>query len=793
MHEYAHGISNRLTGGPAQPGCLSNADQAGEGWSDYYGYMLTMPNGTEPAGGRGIGTYALNQPTTGLGIRAQKYSTSTTINTMTYNTTRTAAVPHGVGTVWAEMLWEMTYALIDRHGFSSNFVNGTAGNNISLQLVTDGLKLQPCGPGFVDARNAILQADELRYGGANSCLIWQAFAKRGLGFSASQGSVGSNGDNTEAFDMPPACGFGLTSLTDSPDPVIAGDEITYNFSVRNNDAAARNNVTVLHELTGAVAIDFGSGVCSSTAKGAAREEASFDDGVVFNLGTMAPGSGYDCSFRARTATTPSSETAFEDDFENGFASWSASHGAGTADWTVSTSEPASPTKVAFASDPAVVSDQYLTSGAIAVPSADPTLRFQSKFSNEPNWDGGVVEITTDGGSTWADLGPQFTANGYTGTLNASGNPLGGRPAFTGTRANYQESVVDLAPYAGQTVHIRFRMGSDASVSSVGWRVDDVKVGREVVVVNTATLDSDETTPTSRTTSTTVDARGPATVPDPPTVDSQVPQSSTTTKVAFTPGADGGSPITKYLVSCVSTDGGTTRGSAGAASPRTVKNMTTGKTYKCRVRAFNAVGAGPFSPYGPSFAQRSVPTKPSVTSESIVDATSIRLHFAAGDDGGSPVTGFQARCESTDGGVTRAAAGASSPLALNNLTNGKTYQCRVRATNALGAGAYSNPGAPFVMALRAPGKPVVTSQTQTGSTTAQVAFELEDTGGATVASFQVRCDSSDGGANGVKTGPSSPLSLGGLTPGKSYRCHVRATNVRGTGPFGPYGPRFTMTP
>ncbi len=85
------------------------------------------------------------------------------------------------------MLWEMNWALIDKYGLDPDIYNGTGGNNIALQLVIDGLKLQPCNPGFVDARNAILQADQVNNAGANQCLIWTAFAKRGLGYSATPG------------------------------------------------------------------------------------------------------------------------------------------------------------------------------------------------------------------------------------------------------------------------------------------------------------------------------------------------------------------------------------------------------------------------------------------------------------------------------------------------------------------------------------------------------------------------------------------------------------------------------
>ena len=54
-----------------------------------------------------------------------------------------------------------------------------------LQLVTDAMKLQPCRPSFFDARDAIVQADRILTGGDNACLIWDGFARRGLGPLAS--------------------------------------------------------------------------------------------------------------------------------------------------------------------------------------------------------------------------------------------------------------------------------------------------------------------------------------------------------------------------------------------------------------------------------------------------------------------------------------------------------------------------------------------------------------------------------------------------------------------------------
>ncbi len=254
VHEYGHGISNRLTGGPSAASCLGNQEQGGEGWSDWLGLMLTMEAGDQGTNSRGIGTYALGQPTTGVGIRTHPYSTNMSVDPRTYDTIKTAAIPHGVGSTWAAMLWEVTWGLVNQYGFSTDFYNGTAGNNIAIQLVIDGMKLQPCSPGFVDARNAILLADQNNYGGANQCLIWTAFAKRGLGFSASQGSSGSRSDGTQAFDLPVACQGPPPTNTPGPSPTATNTPgpttcTVYNstnvpISLPNGVASINSNLTV---------------------------------------------------------------------------------------------------------------------------------------------------------------------------------------------------------------------------------------------------------------------------------------------------------------------------------------------------------------------------------------------------------------------------------------------------------------------------------------------------------------------------------------------------------------------
>ncbi|WP_084332126.1 M36 family metallopeptidase [Runella limosa] len=229
-HEYGHGWSNRLTGGPNNSYCLQNAEQGGEGWSDYLTLMLTTDwaslTPTEASGNipRGIGTYALKQATNGAGIRPYRYAyfnqNSNTINSaVTYagvGNSATFPIPHGIGSIWATMLWDMTWEIILQDAQIVNNIYSTPsnimdmkGNIAALKLVNEGLRLQPCSPSFVQARDAILAADGLLFGGRYRCAIGRAFARRGLGALASTGV--STNDRAVTEDFTPISGASLNS------------------------------------------------------------------------------------------------------------------------------------------------------------------------------------------------------------------------------------------------------------------------------------------------------------------------------------------------------------------------------------------------------------------------------------------------------------------------------------------------------------------------------------------------------------------------------------------------------
>ncbi|KAF8756819.1 Fungalysin metallopeptidase (M36) [Rhizoctonia solani] len=181
-HEYTHGISNRLTGGGTGR-CLQTTEAGGmgEGWSDAFADWTEQTSATDKD--FTLGSYVIKNA---AGIRSYPYSTSKTTNPLTYGSLRTLNEVHDIGEVWA-LIWHEVYAaLIKKSGFSAskNDPTGTAGNIVALHLFIDSLKLQPCNPTFISARDAIIQADANRYAGANKCTLWAAFAKRGLGSGA---------------------------------------------------------------------------------------------------------------------------------------------------------------------------------------------------------------------------------------------------------------------------------------------------------------------------------------------------------------------------------------------------------------------------------------------------------------------------------------------------------------------------------------------------------------------------------------------------------------------------------
>ena len=130
----------------------------------------------------------------------------------------------------------------------------------------------------------------------------------------------------------------------------------------------------------------------------------------------------------------------------------------------------------------------LTSPSYSLPNAETEFSFWHDYNLENTFDGGVIEVSTNGGTNWIDLGDKITQNGYNRLIsNAWGSYIGGRQAFSGNSVNFIKTVVDLSSYKNQAIKLRFLMADDNSVAFTGWYVDDILLKSETLLRNTAYL------------------------------------------------------------------------------------------------------------------------------------------------------------------------------------------------------------------------------------------------------------------------------------------------------------------
>lgn len=233
-HEYGHGISGRLTGGKANI-CLQNAEQAGEGWSDWFALMMLIKSGDVGATPKPIGTFVISENPTDGGIRNYPYSTDMSVNPLTFADSNDTE-SHNRGEFMAAVLWDLTWSYIAQYGFNPNKYSGTGGNNKVMRLVIDALKLQPCSPTFIDFRTALFNADQATTGGQNYCRIAEVFRRRGMGLNASSGSASNATDQVEDF----------TAFPPGPNCTLAVDQFQNEkvISVYPNPTKGQLNIAI---------------------------------------------------------------------------------------------------------------------------------------------------------------------------------------------------------------------------------------------------------------------------------------------------------------------------------------------------------------------------------------------------------------------------------------------------------------------------------------------------------------------------------------------------------------------
>ena len=463
-HEFGHGVSIRLTGGPLNSNCLNSGEQMGEGWSDFLGLALTAKTGDNGAMKRGIGNFALRLPIDGVGIRRYPYSTDMAINPHTYDNLfvpNGQASPHPIGEIWCTTLWDMYWKFTDKYGFDQNAYNPNSGNGKAIKLVIDGMKIQPCTPGMLDGRDAIIAADKVNNNGDNVCMIWEAFARRGMGYSASQGKGTSASDNVEAFDMPPSCIKTVKVVKNMTPSVSAGQSIEVRLKVYNNrDTTA--TVTLADTVPQGATYVTASSTRTLTQSGSGLNFASFN---------VQPRDSAIVVYRIRTDPAKKSTLQFYDDMETSPNNWTTTT-TGTGGWAVSDAYAKTGLGSFFADglQPSVEKTLRLTTSK-AVTGQQPMLRFYHRFDTEGGFDAGVVEISTTNGGTWENAAP------YTFRNPAFGRTYGtfafADKTYWGNSTDFVPSYIDLSSFVGRNITIRYRLRTDASTNSVGWAIDDV--------------------------------------------------------------------------------------------------------------------------------------------------------------------------------------------------------------------------------------------------------------------------------------------------------------------------------
>lgn len=514
IHELTHGTSNRLHGN-ATGLTTRMAAGMGEGWGDWYGHVLTSEPGDPIDGVYTTGGYVLVSSTGSgsnfyYGIRrfpkAIMSSTGGTSNRphnpLTFadlnvgcSITDGAFSPaffgscdqvHNAGEIWSSALWEVRALMITRLGFQT-------GNERVLEVVTDGMKLAPLAPTFLQERDAILAA--ARANGNSTDIsadirdIWEGFRIRGMGFSSSVQAV-QPAQVTEAFDSPNLFikepGFAISDAPGDgdgfPEP---GENISLNIPIENN--SGQNITGVLVNINGGADVSYGT----------IADGATVTNQIPFTIpGGTACGSAFDLTINLNGSAGARSETrtiilgvpgtTTTENFDGVTApalpaGWSSTQtGQGVA-FTTQTGSANSNPNSAFTpntGNPGPNNGAILESVVFPINAEAATVSFRNNYDTEGGWDGGVLEISVNGGAFQDILaaGGRFVEGGYNGSLGANSNPLDNRAAWTGNSGGYIDSVAQLPASAnGQNVRFRWRFGEDTNTSSVGWNVDDVKV------------------------------------------------------------------------------------------------------------------------------------------------------------------------------------------------------------------------------------------------------------------------------------------------------------------------------
>ncbi|WP_275900366.1 myxosortase-dependent M36 family metallopeptidase [Pyxidicoccus trucidator] len=521
-HEWGHYISNRLIGNAS--GLVNNQGRAmGEGWGDFTALLMTVraEDINTPSNANWNGVYAMAEyATRGIspdssffGIRRGAYSVDPTKNALRYRhimdgvalPTTAPFAPgglnsqvHNSGEIWASMLWECYVSLLRAHPFQE------AQDRMKSYLV-NGYKMTPSSPTYLEARDAVI-ASAMANDPADGQRLWAAFARRGAGV----GAVAPDRNSVDHAGVVESYNVGsdvqILAAFYEDDSAHAGDEdqildngetglLTFVVFNNGSEPADTASVTVLSTTPGVSVGNRGTAqfpamgigdvsivslpVSLTGASTAQRLDFAFS---VRDDRQATPGDKSDVlAFRGNYDEIPLATTSETVEATPSNLPWTTPFDPELIPAEFGVVEFTDLNRAFYGEDVGGPVDFSLVSPALNVSATAPfVVNFRHSYDFEFDvtgfYDGAVIELTEDGGQTWVDIGDAV----YTGELveyAGNLNPLQGRRAIVGSLVDFptfHSATLDLGTaYAGKTVQIRFRIGSDNAVGATGWVLDDL--------------------------------------------------------------------------------------------------------------------------------------------------------------------------------------------------------------------------------------------------------------------------------------------------------------------------------
>jgi hypothetical protein len=509
QHEWGHYLHHRLSQcGTAQCAALS------EGWADFVALHAQLRENDALDGTYGAGVYsagAIAYANAGYyGIRRVPYSRDLTKNALSFrHIANGQALPaahpvanvgdpanaeeHNAGEVWTTALFDAYLSVVENHPFA------TAKRRFADYVVA-GLLLTPTDATFTQTRDALLIAAGA-IDPADGADMASAFARRGMGTCAVSPAQSSTTftDLTESTSLASAVSIASVTLVpsgtlcDADAYLDAGESALVTVTLTNAGGGASTTTVTL--TADDAALTASAPTKSITVPAFTSATTTFDVTLAampttlgtnaITVTTMTPGA---CSptesarhaFRVNadeTVATSASTTfvtrasEFTAAGENAADIWALVPGE-MFEGAMQGTDYSSPSDTAIVSPPLVVSAS--TPFVVTF-----THTHDFEFGDGVWWDGGVVEFTTDDGATWADVAT-LSAPGYNATLGdpdmMAMNVLRDRPGYGATNAAHPASnTVTLSfgnALAGQTVRLRFRIGTDDATGGPGWTIHD---------------------------------------------------------------------------------------------------------------------------------------------------------------------------------------------------------------------------------------------------------------------------------------------------------------------------------